>query len=370
MSWISRAKELSIALASTLIALLILEFSYRLVSEEASKNVYSEATMLFESGKNFRNFEGYFKYFPNRSIRSMTLYSSPQSDSIDDIVIEYDYRIETNNIGLVMKGDVRPRDRVAFVIGDSFTEGQGATPWFYQLEDGGDRWPVRLVNLGILGTGPMQWKNLADAITEELELRVDALVINIIPGDMNRPIWTFNDRELRCLYNVDCDYTFGFQGYHFREEHTLEDVKFSVLSSIMEVAEKPIFFDQSFFLAKIKEYAKNSRVISDIYRYLQVSFFYSELVQMNEQALISIRDGVEGKLYVNVVAEKHINSTNVKSNRYAWTLIEFLKNNGIKYSWCDIHPHGFHENDGHPNSLGYETLKRCTEDALDEVMPQ
>ena len=61
MSWISRVKELSIAVASTIIALLILELSYRMVSEKTSENVYSEATMLFESGKNFRNYEGYFK---------------------------------------------------------------------------------------------------------------------------------------------------------------------------------------------------------------------------------------------------------------------------------------------------------------------
>ena len=368
MSWTNRAKEASIFLASTAAAFLILELSYRLVSGNDSKNDYSEVTMLFESGKNFQNHNGYFKYFPNRSIRSMTLYSKKQARSVEDIVIEYDYRIKTNNIGLVMEGDLHPREKVAFIIGDSFTEGQGATPWFYRLEDSDYRWPLRLVNLGILGTGPMQWKKLADSITEQLELRVDASVINIIPGDLNRPIWTFKDRELRCLYNVDCDYTFGFQGFHFHNEYGKEDVKLSVLNSLIKGSEEQALFDRDYQIEIIKDYAKNSRVILDIYRYFQSKFFYGQVVQKNEEALLSIRDSVKGKLFVNVISEKNVNSTNFERNFFASLLIKFLEENEIDYSWCDIPSNGFHKNDGHPNSTGYETLKRCTEDALDKVV--
>ena len=39
-------------------------------------------------------------------------------------------------------------------MGDSFTEGQGATPWFYELEKDFSGSVIKPVNLGILGTGP------------------------------------------------------------------------------------------------------------------------------------------------------------------------------------------------------------------------
>ena len=118
MSWINRAKGFAVIFFSSVIAFSIVEFSYRLFSEKDLKSSYTQRTMLFESGKNFVNHKDYFKYFPNQSIRSMTLYSKPQANSIEDIVIEYDYIINTNNMGLVMKGDLRTGDKVAFIAGD------------------------------------------------------------------------------------------------------------------------------------------------------------------------------------------------------------------------------------------------------------
>ena len=64
----------------------------------------------------------------------MTLFTKEEIVSPNDIIIETDYNIETNNLGLVMKKDIYKNDRVLLVIGDSFTEGQGAEPWFYDLE--------------------------------------------------------------------------------------------------------------------------------------------------------------------------------------------------------------------------------------------
>ena len=359
ISWIDRAKRFAVIFFSCVIAFSIVEFSYRLFSKKDLKSNYSQRTMLFEAGKNFVNHKDHFKYFPNQSIRSMTLYSKPQANSIEDIVIEYEYIINTNNIGLVMKGDLRTDDKVVFVIGDSFTEGQGAAPWFYRLEDDYHSSPIKLVNLGILGTGPVQWKNLASAVTEELNLRVSASVINILPEDMTRGVWTLKDRELRCLYKVDCDYNFGFQGYNFYKGHDYDDVKLALLKSLTEKK----FFNFDDYVTSVKEYVKKSLVLYDIYFFLKTK---TATVNENEKALITMKDVVKGNFIVNVVGHKHVNSNN--PDKLAKQLIQFLELNNINYSWCDIPSGGFHKYDSHPNSDGYEILRQCTKDALAKVI--
>ena len=46
----------------------------------------------------------------------------------------WDYEFSTNNFGLVQKSDIySDKDSILF-LGDSFTEGQGATPWIDNFE--------------------------------------------------------------------------------------------------------------------------------------------------------------------------------------------------------------------------------------------
>jgi hypothetical protein len=44
--------------------------------------------------------------------------------------VEYDYRFRTNNLGLARDADVAPGLTSLLLLGDSFTEGQWAQPWF------------------------------------------------------------------------------------------------------------------------------------------------------------------------------------------------------------------------------------------------
>lgn len=90
--------------------------------------------MLFQYGDNFRNEKGHFTYHANKNIRSVTLYSTERPSSMDEIAIEYDYTMVTNNAGLVMMEDIDMDKSHYYIVGDSFTEGQGAAPWFYPLE--------------------------------------------------------------------------------------------------------------------------------------------------------------------------------------------------------------------------------------------
>ena len=48
----------------------------------------------------------------------------------------------------------------------------------------------------------------------------------------------------------------------------------------------------------------------------------------------------------------------IKSNK------NFLDENNFNYLWCDIPLIGYHQNDAHPNELGYMVLKECSSRAI------
>ena len=90
----------------------------------------------------------------------------------------------------------------------------------------------------------------------------------------------------------------------------------------------------------------------------------SEKIKENEKALISLKNKVEGNIFINVVSQKGINSRNYLNNYLARQLIKLLNDNDFNYKWCNIPLEGFYENDGHPNEKGYNVLRECTSNAL------
>ena len=259
----SKLKDIIIILFSTVLTFAIWEFVYRSFKKREIKlEGFIERTMLFEAGENFENHKGYFKYYPNVSIRSLTLYSKPNPKSILDLKVEYDYVIKTNNAGLVMQQDLKNKDKVVYIIGDSFTEGQGASPWFYKMENDLAIPYVKLINLGLLSTGPVQWENLSSALKKEFSLDVKGSVINIIPEDMKRTVRSFHPRELQCLRQIKCDYLLGFQGFRFHKNLTHKEIKSTVLDKLKK-QEKMNKSLKTF----LKDLMKKSFIVSNIYYY-------------------------------------------------------------------------------------------------------
>ena len=201
-----------------------------------------------------------------------------------------------------------------------------------------------------------------------LGLDVVATVINIIPTDITRPVWTFKERELNCLHKSSCDYVFGFQGYNFVSKESNYDIKFSVLNDIIN-SPNTSSYDPKF--SAIKEFLKQSRVVVDLYSFFKNQLKPSEIqnseIQNNEAAILSLKEAVSGNLYVNVVSQKSINSSNYSDNKNAKRLIKFLNENQIKHKWCDIPVDSFHKNDLHPNVYGYNILRECTKYALNKL---
>lgn len=353
MSWIDRLKITIIVCLSFVLGFIIVELGYRKIKGlDNETSDFTHRTMLYEFGKNFKNYVDFFKYYPNTSIRSLTLYSKTKPTKLSDLVIEYDYVIHTNNAGLVMQKDLKNSEEVIYVIGDSFTEGQGASPWFYKIEELRNNTNVKLVNLGILGTGPTQWKNLENYITQQFNLIVKGSVINIVPDDMERSTWVFKEQELKCLWTLFCDYTGGFQGFNFKDSDDNNKIKMSVLTTLIN---NPF--------NNFKDIVKQSYVINDIILYIKKIIKFPN-IKPNEDALLALKRATKNKIFVNVVAQKSINSRNFSNYYSTKKLIEFLENNKFNYKWCDIPLDGFHKIDSHPNEKGYITLQKCTEDAL------
>ena len=143
--------------------------------------------MLYSKGKLFDGYKNFFKYQPNLSKRNLHFYYKE-----NEFLKIWDYEFSTNNFGLVQKSDIySDKDSILF-LGDSFTEGQGATPWIDNFE--GIISSYQVINGGIIGTGFQQFENIYDHISENF--RINKVVIIYIGGDLRRGISIASDENI------------------------------------------------------------------------------------------------------------------------------------------------------------------------------
>jgi hypothetical protein len=141
----------------------------------------------------FRNQEDIFTYVPHSNVRNLTAFFSD-----NDFEVEYDYHFQTNNLGLVQDADVMPGQASLLLLGDSFTEGQGAEPWFRLVSPGIEKLGYQAVNGGLRGTGFEHWLKLQRYLAAN-DIQIRKLVVLFISDDDQRPVRNFDPGELRCL---------------------------------------------------------------------------------------------------------------------------------------------------------------------------
>jgi len=367
-------RSILVILVSSFIAFCLAELSYRLFFgiKMESDPEFNLRTLLFQSGDNFLNIENFFTYHPEKIIRSASLISKQSPEDISDILIEYSAFLITNNAGLLMQKDVSKQDDVILIIGDSFTEGQGATPWFYDLEKV-YQGPYKLVNLGILGTGPMQWELLAEHIVSKYQLNVRGIVINIIADDLIRSVWNFNDTQLACLRNTVCDYDFkgGILGFDFKVYDSDDKILKASLRRITNISLSDIREKESVInLETAKRFLKKSEIISLLYTFIK-PYFISKVNLTPVNNLLSLE-----RLVDLVSSNRSIIAINTK----AYADIPFSEMNGplgkalsslesqniIKVKWCNPGSSGFHIYDLHPNSIGYKKIANCVLESVNQ----
>jgi hypothetical protein len=165
-------------LISFVIALLLIEMfcqSFFVGKFNNKRFIFITKPSLLDQNKSF----GYYK---DTTVREIAAYGNGKK-----FYIAYDYSFTTNNIGLVQKKPFDPVKKSILIIGDSFTQGQGADPWFYQLEDDWKNNEYQLINLGIIGTGIEQWKDTLQWFSNIGE--INKLIICYIADDWARQRW-------------------------------------------------------------------------------------------------------------------------------------------------------------------------------------
>jgi hypothetical protein len=319
--------------------------------------------MLFEAGENFVNIGKGFKYYPNKSIRSSTYYVN-----IDDsIVKEYDYVIKTNNLGLVQNKNINIGDTADIFLGDSFTEGQGAVPWFYKFENNYSKFN-KVINGGILGTGPLQWELLANHLQDEYSIKYNTVNVILISADVDRRVWNFSDELLKCLHYQKCTNVFSdFYGYNFYDK-TQQDIKKDVINLYNQSRIYSQGHKNSFIL-RFKYFLKKSALLLHSYILIRKTFILQDegnqrkfnLGLLRDKNLIAIKNlvnkgRIKGRVYL-IPSKQEVKTT---QRPLANRIISWLKDNNIDVVLCNsLLNSDFHINDGHPNEKGYEKIREC-----------
>lgn len=128
---------------------------------------------------------------PNAALRQAAVYA------VGAPTLEYDYVMRTNNLGFAQDRDLACGKPTAMVLGDSFTEGMGAPPWFGAVENAGDAAGMQIANLGFLGTGVLNWRAMTDRYAGCLT-PAKALIV-YISHDWFRPYFGFSDEQIACI---------------------------------------------------------------------------------------------------------------------------------------------------------------------------
>jgi len=357
-------KNTIVSLFAFLVSFLVCELlTIYLIGHPLKNNEYKRI-VLYQKSQNFKNQKNFFTYYPNSTFRTEAFFVLEDENGINPVK-EYSYYINTNNIGLVQKLNIKKNDNVTLILGDSFTEGQGANPWFYKLEK--ELPDKKFVNGGLMGTGPLQWKLLRDFLKRDLNLNYNETIQIIIGPDIVRPIWNFDKERLNCIQKAVCSTGLSdFFGYNFQGKNEKE-----ILDDVIDI----------FYKNQSQSINLKSRSIKGLFR--ESAFIYNTYILVNK---IFINDDHLIQKNLNSLFETHLNSTNsslilvsikpeicgsndctkskTKPKEVIWSsnskkIIEYAKNLNLELDFCILDPEDYHKHDGHPNEKGYSKIKDC-----------
>jgi hypothetical protein len=314
--------------------------------------------MFFSEGDVFQNKNwGGFVYAPNARIHSLTYYITELSGR--ELAKEYEYDIATNSYGLVQRNDIDDSKPSVLLLGDSYTEGQGASPWFYDFEA---RWPkdsrYQVINGGIQGTGIEAWERFYRNISKIA--KIEKLVVIFISDDWSRSVWQFPAQYLECLRLAPrCNGADPFLGLPKNPaEAKLQLARMSKARLDYLAMRKR---RQNFFLS------------SQIYRQLlKPAYDLWELPnkeQFEKSKIAALRLvaelGSQNVLFIHVPQKDELLSG---PNVLGKEAVSFIRDNGLLlvdgFEKCQLATMHFHLHDGHPNAVGYGKLEKCISESV------
>jgi len=333
---------------STICGIIIIEILYDCYLKLNSLNntKYQNGIMFFGgNGRIFENKNDIFTYSANKDIRSSAIYTKD-----DDFVVEYDYQFHTNNLGLVQDADIITNISSMLLLGDSFTQGLGAAPWFPQVAGEINNLGYQPINGGLLGTGFAQWSKLETYLNSS-SVRISKIVVLFISDDYVRYIWNFSDGELQC----------------FSVASSCSEERFYPLPSTEEL---------SSWVNRIKNAKRSSfnerarRLLPasyDVYRFVMRYFNLDRLRWKSEIAKSDIaiaklleKYGTANVIFIHLPQKDEVG----RANSFGLSARSSIEKAGGRvydgFKLCGLTPSDYLANDPHPNEKGYEKIALCT----------
>jgi lysophospholipase L1-like esterase len=370
------ATNFLLLLASCVCGIAIVEFGwYCFTSIEPQYRDEAELDrqyMLFGGGKEgvFQNIGDFFLYQPASVIHRATYF-----DTREGWVKEFEYEFDTNNIGLVQRESIDPAKPSVLILGDSFTEGQGAKPWFETLVPFFQEKHYQAINGGILGTGFSHWILLHDYLKGK-NIAIKKLIVVFISNDYMRPIFYLRQQDIQCLYNYfDCigdEWFYGMppesQRHAFLEKlrkyrvNTINAPGFgNSLRKLLPATRKAYGMGRHLAIwvkwrlnARFHLFPEEDLVKDDSFYVKQVRYF-SDLygkdvifVHLPDKDELDTGPDAEG-----IATRAAIRDAGAK-------LFDGFRGCGLTLS-------DYYVNDGHPNPAGYAKIATCVREAATEI---
>lgn len=344
-----------IIIFSFVIISLFIEFIIQFFSDENNNRPFLFITKpsLLDQYKSF----GYNK---NTCVREISVYGNGQN-----FHVEYDTSFITNNIGLVQKKIFDPKKKSIVIIGDSFTQGAGATPWFYKLEDHWENNEYQLVNLGIIATGIEQWKDTLQWFSDIGEIK--HIFICCISDDWIRPRWYVGENVEQNALVFSNSVKNNFQASQEQPTFNIlfylidkDSDHYTILKRAKDIA---VFYD-----VELKEFLKKSiltRMVLRVLRKYNILYYYDHEIALSKN--MASFDQI-----ISAYGAKHITVLHLPQkeeailgeyNELGKKVISFILSRHISYvdglALCKLNKADFYRDDSHPNASGYKKIYDC-----------
>ncbi len=353
-------KKILLLSVSLIISLTIVEIFIRFFVYKNENYNYKNTFLLFEQGNVFQNIDNFFVYNPNSNITASTYYLENNS-----FIEVNNYKIKTNNFGLVQTHDLIPEKESILILGDSFVQGQGYGNWTDFLHHDADTYQV--VNGGILGTGPQQFLLLEEYLSKKI--LITKVILLYIGDDFRRDLYNHDKNRLDCLKNYkSCDGSELFYGFPLSRSDPQNFLNY-LKNKRFENNKEVLNFKKIRRL--IKKKMINLYVVNIPIGFLRNAFYKSknEKILKNFNAIEKLISKYGNNIHFINIAQKNEILLNKKSYETVYAN-EFLEKKTQNIYRCnfDNNLNLFFKYDQHPNEKGYKYIAGCVSKILEGIL--
>lgn len=362
----NKGKKILLLLFSVLLSLIFLEIVFRLTIGNPYEVSHASRKVTFYEAPNYRNVEDFVLFHPNENIKVVSLFIEGDGD---DMIAKqvYSHEITTNNLGLVQKEDIKKGERIHLVLGDSFTEGEGTTAWFYDLEaKHGD---LKLVNGGIKSTGPQSWELLYKYLLREYQLDIQKITIVTIGAAIPRGVFSLHPHRLAALNELDYENNFGdWYGYDFNRSDA--DAAMTNLAKSI-YAEKSSFSENILKSHPVRRLAKRSALVVNTYLFFNQTILENETKSYDSLNYFSNLPDVKLNFVLIPTKAELIDAApgSITWNADSQKFIDWTEGKDMSLTFCESleGDSDFIPLDGHPNASGARKIGKAVWESISEL---